>query len=272
MKRLLSIKEFSDISGIETTTLRYWDDIGLFSPAMRNPETNYRYYSTPQLIPLNFITVLSDIDVSLKTIGELANERDPEAFIQLIDHQEKLLNMEMRKLRVSYAIIHARRELISYGLRVENADKITVMTKEETPLIIGPRNVYEEGETFKDALASLVKKAKEMRMNLSYPVGGYHESLESFISRPDQPDHFFSLDPTGTSLINSGDYVVGYTSGDYGEFGDLPERIAAYLKESNLKPSGPVYTQYLLDEICIKNPSQYLAQSFVSTMKKRKSR
>ena len=91
MNGLLTIKEFSELSGVEATTLRYWDDVGLFSPIMRNPDNNYRYYSMPQLIALNFITVLSDLNISLKTIGDLDKNRDPDKFIKLIDKQEVML-------------------------------------------------------------------------------------------------------------------------------------------------------------------------------------
>jgi len=54
-KALLSIKEFAEASGLEQSTLRYWDDIGLFSPAHRNPDTSYRYYSPEQIILVNFM-------------------------------------------------------------------------------------------------------------------------------------------------------------------------------------------------------------------------
>jgi effector-binding domain-containing protein len=46
--------------------------------------------------------------------------------------------------------------------------------------------------------------------------------------------------------------------------GDLPERMNAYAEENALTVSGPVYTLYLHDEICIKDPSQYLVQICVA--------
>jgi len=68
MKNQLTIKEFSELSGIDASTLRYWDEIGLFSPAHRNTENNYRYYAPTQIIAINFITVLSRLNIPLKTI------------------------------------------------------------------------------------------------------------------------------------------------------------------------------------------------------------
>jgi len=122
----LSIHEFSKTSGVESSTLRYWDEIGIFSPIMRNPENNYRHYSPEQLLALNFVTTLSELEIPLKTIAELRKERDPENFLELLEKQEKQMDMEMRRLRTRYSIIHARRELINMGMKVD-VDKVSVM-------------------------------------------------------------------------------------------------------------------------------------------------
>ncbi len=46
---LMKIGQFAEISGIPIKTLRYYDTIGLFTPAHVDPSTNYRYYSQAQL-------------------------------------------------------------------------------------------------------------------------------------------------------------------------------------------------------------------------------
>ena len=84
-KDFYTIQEYSQITGVETSTLRYWDDIGLFSPAMRNPDNNYRYYSLSQITSLNFITVLSDLEIPLKTIADLRKARDPQKLARILD-------------------------------------------------------------------------------------------------------------------------------------------------------------------------------------------
>ncbi len=87
MKDSLSVNEFSKLSGIERTTLRYWDEIGLFSPARRDPDNNYRYYSPYQIISVNFVSVLSDFNIPLKTIATERDKRTPESIVSLIERQ-----------------------------------------------------------------------------------------------------------------------------------------------------------------------------------------
>ena len=106
MKDLLTIRDFSKLTGVEASTLRYWDEIGLFSPLKRNPENNYRYYSLAQVPALNFITTLSELEIPLKTIAELRKERDPEKLLSLLEKKEIQMDMELRALRQRSSIIH----------------------------------------------------------------------------------------------------------------------------------------------------------------------
>ena len=287
MKDMLTIKEFSKLSGIEQTTLRYWDDIGLFSPAKRNPENNYRYYSPEQIISVNFITVLSDLNIPLKTISELEKTRTPDTIISLIEQQELKLDMEMKKIREQYSIMHTRLELINYGRRLingfylvdgvrapagEQSDKsvwvdtneISVLRREAKNIILGPRNNWKPGEPFYEYFMNFCNSATDLRLNLSLPIGAMHDSMESFLAAPGEPDYFFSVDPTGNRVREAGKYLVGFSQGNYGDFGDLAERLSAYAKENKLKPRGPVYTMYLFDEVSTKESNQYLAQICVA--------
>ena len=266
MKDVYTIQEFAQLSGVESSTLRYWDDIGLFSPIKRNPENNYRYYSLEQLLALNFVTVLSDLDFPLKMIAELRSERDPEQFLRILDKQEKDMDMEMRRLRQRYSIIHARRELINYGMRV-NEDEVALMHRDDLPLVLWPRNAYEENDTFVEALGGFVNQAGEQRVNLSFPVGGYYDSLDELAQAPERPQHFFSIDPTGRDTRVAGDYLIGFSRGYYADMGDLPDRIRAYADKHGIVIAGPVYAIYLFDEICVHEMDEYLVQLCVSVEK-----
>ena len=267
MKEYLSVKEFSRLSGIENTTLRYWDEIGLFSPAKRDPENNYRYYTPQQVIAVKFITVLSHLDVPLKAIAKMEIERNPEKIMDLIEQRESILDMEMRRLREAYSIIHTRRELIKFGMKVD-LSKVSVCRLEEKAIILGPPCEFQEGQPFYEPFTRFCRQAEELRVNLGYPIGGYHAGMETFLKAPGQPDHFFSMDPTGNKKRAAGEYLVGYTRGYYGKFGDLPARMAAYAEEHALSLIGPVYTIYLHDEICIRDHAQYLSQLSVAVAKR----
>lgn len=266
MKDLYSIHEFSKISGIDSTVLRYWGDIGVFSPLKRNPENNYRYYSMAQLLALNFVSTMSDLGIPLKTIAELKEQRNPDDILAILEKRERELDMELRTLRLRSSIIHARQELIRAGLKAEEAE-LAIMKMEGKAIIVWPRNEYQEGDTFIEPLAAFVNQSKDSHVDLSFPVGGYWDNFGKYEEQPSRPDHFFSIDPIGRDKFEEGDYLVGYVRGYYGEMGDLPERMALYAKENFLELSGPLYTMYLLEETSTDDPSQYLAQSCIAVSK-----
>lgn len=71
---MFMIGEFSRISRVPAKTLRYYDEIGLFSPMTVDKFTGYRYYSAEQLPRLNRILALKDMNLSLAEISKLLDE------------------------------------------------------------------------------------------------------------------------------------------------------------------------------------------------------
>ena len=263
---LLSIKNFSEFTGIKQSTLRYYDEIGLLSPVARG-ENNYRYYTPDQIIVLNFIKVLINLNVPLSTIKDLLINRTPESILELLGQQEIKLDAQLHALQTAYSVVHTFRENIQAGL-LADISKFSVRVLEETSVIIGDTNTFDETGIFYKPFIEFCNKAEEKRINLDYPIGGYHESFDAFYKTPGQPDRWFSLDPRGNYKRQAGLHLVGYTQGYYGVFGDLPQKMVDYAQAHDLMIHGPVFVIYLLDEVSMIDPSKYLAQITVGVKKK----
>ena len=70
---MLRISDFSSLAQISVKALRYYDQIGLLSPASIDPQTGYRYYSAAQMSRLHRILALKDFGFTLEQIGEMLN-------------------------------------------------------------------------------------------------------------------------------------------------------------------------------------------------------
>ena len=126
-------------------------------------------------------------------------------------------------------------------------------------LLGGLNNFY--GETgFMSELFRFYNGQHAPRLNASFPIGGYFESMTAFLNNPSQPTRFFSVDPKGHDKRAAGLYLVGYNRGYYGQTNDLPERMTEYAQKNGLEFNGPVYNIYLIDEISEIDPNQYLLQ------------
>jgi DNA-binding transcriptional MerR regulator len=252
------MKKFSDFTGINQTTLRYYDKIGLFSPASRG-ENDYRNYSPEQIITINLINVLTDLGVPLKQIDEMVQDRTPEKVLDVLASHEKNLDAQMRRLYESYSTIHVLRELIQTGCAADES-AVSGVDMDAMPLIMGPVNDFKDDTLFYETFINFYKRADERGINLNYPIGGYFETTEDFLASPSRPTCFFSLDPHGHGEKPAGRYVVAYSRGYYGEMGDVANRLTSYMTKHKVRSDGPLYVIYVHDELSIADSKQYLAQ------------
>jgi len=255
---LLSIKEFSEFTGVKQSTLRYYDEIELLPPMSRG-ENNYRYYIPSQIITLNFISVLIELGIPLSTVKEMCSHRTPETVIELLSRQEEILDMKLNELQTAYSIIHTFRRNIQIGLSAR-PDEIALQDLEEARIVLGPENDFHEKPTFYEPFINFCNRSNDYRINLRYPIGAYHYDIGRFLREPGKPNKFFSQDPAGNHTREAGRFLVTYNYGYYGEFDGIPDRIAAFTNENNLTCEGPVYVVYLLDEISKTEPDEYMSR------------
>jgi DNA-binding transcriptional MerR regulator len=93
-QRLLRIQEVASELGLTTRSIRYYEEIGLLSPAARS-EGAYRLYDTSDVERLRFIKALrDDAGFSLAEIAQLvedeaARARSRDAFVRTEDRAER---------------------------------------------------------------------------------------------------------------------------------------------------------------------------------------
>jgi len=258
--RLIPIKEFSSITGIPVSTLRYYDDMGLLRPAER-AESGYRHYAPQQIVTVKFIRVLIDCGLPLKTIGAIARDREPESLLRLLQDQALALDRETERIRENRAVLGIFMRLITEGL-LAREDEIEVKHMPALPLTLGIENRFESGDLlFYHAYVRFLLETPDI--NTSFPVGGLFTDMSSWLATPSEPCRFFSIDPRGRNERAAGLYLVGCTRGYYGNTGDLPERMNNYAKKHGLAFAGPVYNIFLQDEVSNKDPNRYLMQASV---------
>ena len=270
----LTIKEFSELVGTTKEALRYYDRKGVF-PHDRLGEKSeykneYRYYTPTQVTIFKMVSVLSEIGVTLREIGELRIGRTPEKLVKLLSRQKRIVADEICFLQEVVSVISTFQELLNEGLGVTETE-IYVSEMLTKPIILGDINDFEGSVSFFRAFTCFLHATHEPKLNLSYPIGGCFESMNVFLKEPSQPTRFFSLDPKGYEEKSGGLYLIGYTRGYYGQTNDLPKRMASYAKKNGLVFTGPVYNTYLFDEMSVVDPEQYLLQVCASVKETRRT-
>lgn len=104
---MFRIGDFSRLSLVPVSALRYYDELNLLKPARVDPATGYRYYSASQLPRLNRLLAFKDMGLSLEQIANLLDKnltseqirgmlklKQTELKQQLVEGQARLYRLE----------------------------------------------------------------------------------------------------------------------------------------------------------------------------------
>ena len=123
--RLLRIQEVASELGLTTRSIRYYEELGLLSPAARS-EGAYRLYDASDIERLRFIKELrDDAGFALADIGQLledeaARGRSREAFAHTVDRDE-------RRALVTDSLARADRQV---GILQAKIDRLEAMVQD----------------------------------------------------------------------------------------------------------------------------------------------
>jgi len=118
--QLLLIGEFSKITGASVKSLRYYERLGLLTPAYIDPDTSYRYYELEQSFIVEIIQICIELDIELKSLtqyihGELID------FAALLQFGKEIAERKLEALERSL------RYIVDAQSRIEQIDRYANM-------------------------------------------------------------------------------------------------------------------------------------------------
>ena len=111
--RLLSIGELAERSGVATTALRYYDELGLVRPATRS--SGHRRYAESAVAEVGAIRFFREVGFSLAEISSFLTARDQRSRREIVDR--KLAELTEHQHRIEVA-----REALAHGQRCRAGD------------------------------------------------------------------------------------------------------------------------------------------------------
>lgn len=137
---MIRIGDFSRISQVPISTLRYYDDVGLLKPIEVDHFNGYRYYTFDQLPRLNRILALKDLGFSLEEIAQMLGDDLP------VDQLRGMLRLKRAELREQVQEAFSRLERVEARLKqIEQENTMStydvVIKKVDPMLIAGLRGI-----------------------------------------------------------------------------------------------------------------------------------
>lgn len=113
---MLKIRDFAKLAEVSMTTLRYYDEIGLFKPIQVDSETGYRFYTMDQLPYLHRILAFKELGLGLTQIVEILNEGiSSEALQGMLRLRQAQLQQHMQAEQEQLVRLEARLRSLEQG-------------------------------------------------------------------------------------------------------------------------------------------------------------
>lgn len=159
---MFTVGEYSKIAQVSKRLLRYYDEIGLFTPARIDPTTSRRYYSAGQMPRLNRILALKDLGLSLDQIqrslqDELSADEMQGMLLLKKAEIENHLQAEIQRIRRIESRLHAIRDA------EENKPLNVVMKRMASQPVLRTRLLSQTFETALDTMHRIRARLPESK-------------------------------------------------------------------------------------------------------------
>lgn len=262
---MFRIGEFASFAKVPVKTLRYYDEIGIFTSAKVDEESGYRYYSAEQLIELNKILSLRDIGFSLNQISYIMKNNVS---------SEKLIHMlNLKKMEVIEVIEKERERKRKIDLFINNLN--------EEDIIMNYDIVVKEVKPFKGVcLRDIVPNYSEMHA-LWKEVGEHIANNNSKIlpgCLAIYYDPSFKESQVDVEVVELVSSPVPETSrikireipgakvasvihkGSYENYPKTYTALLKWIEENKFTPCGPNREIYIEGEWSAKEPEDYITE------------
>ena len=274
--KYFSTGEFAKLCNVHKKTLFYYDEIGLFKPEKVMP-TGYRYYSEYQLETFNIIYTLKDIGMPLKEIKKYMDNRTPENMLELFKYETEEIEKEIKKLRKKQEIISNKIKLIKEASNI-NCEILLEEQEEEYIVLsdlIDKNKLISLMDKNKDAYdieayVNLMNLAYNNNLNYGYP-GGAIKTKEDLYSNNSYSYYYIKVNKNCTyeniTIKPKGTYLVGYLKGYYSKAPIIYNKLLDFINKNNLKIIGLSYEDVLIDQVCVKNPDNFILKVSIQVEK-----
>lgn len=253
--------EFARIAGVTKDTLFHYDEIGIFSPAVKD-DNGYRYYYIWQLEAFQAITVLRKLGMPLKEIKNYLEERGPERFLKVLREKEKEIEGEIATLKNIRSFIRNKIREVDGFLGVALEQPQIVRCQPEYLLVSEVKS--QEEKSLAAEISSYVINCEKHHLILS-ATGGIcmYEDLSE--GRFDRYRKVYTrverkLPGLPVTVKPSGDYVEVYYKGYEGNMKRPFEMITQFCEAHGLKPGNLWYEDFAVDELTADGYENYVVR------------
>lgn len=254
--------EFAKLCGVKKQTLFHYDQIGILKPEIMG-NNGYRYYSYFQLDTYNTIAMLKELDMPLANIKEYLNNRDPEAFLDLLSKHKHLAEEKIAELQWLSRFIDGRIEVTKEGLAATHGN-INIETRPEEHYIITEYSGSIESRDIYAALAEHIAYCHDNQIYSPYAIGGLISVKDGVLENDYKYSHFYTkIEPEdlvqsiNVTTVPPRSYITAHSTKGFDYVPSLLHKMLDYADKHNFSVGGHFFEDMLLDEMSIFDFNEY---------------
>lgn len=258
-----TVGEFAKIHHINKRTLHYYDSVGIFSPKHKG-DNGYRYYTYEQSIELENILALREIGMTIEELQTYINKPNKDDFRKISKIKISEIDQTIARLKKLKIILKEKSTMLDLCDEIYDGKIELVLLNEEYLLMTDLPLTFENTSSLQNNSKTIMKHLK-----YSYEFNNYKKSCGSYISIKkinsknfEEYDGVFTkIDKKNSTLFTkpSGQYLRGFSIGDWDKIPNLYEKMLSFADENNLTLSGYAF-ECGLNEFAISNKYEYVTK------------
>ncbi|MGO4549263.1 MerR family transcriptional regulator [Paenibacillus sp. 2TAB23] len=275
MKKKFKIGELAKIKRIDAQTLRYYDHIGILSPALINEQNGYRYYSEEQFLEVDHIKFLKLIGLSLeeaKQFREITslNEALRRLRIQQNQFEEKIAKMQTVAKRFSIILDTIEEKSCSFE---KFKNEIEIKECGSIRGVIGDCQTVSDWFDFEAKLQELIVRFPNYSevghnhgLSFIYNEKYLHTTNDQYIDKVILP---FEKEFRGDANVEEyplGVCIVAYHKGENDKLIHIFTNIREYIADHKLTIRGDIVMTSIISSFIVNNESEHLVEIRIPLM------
>ena len=247
---------FAKLTGVNKRTLHYYNDIGLFCPAVVG-ENGYHYYTCFQAAQLELILTLRNVGLSIEDIRSYMDGSPERSFAQILSEKKAYIDRSIEQLLEIKGFLQRKSDQWELGMKAEHGAVEEIYLPERQVLLSGAITGAYDEEDF--AVASEFSLRLKKRFGL-YDNFGSRISVENIERRAwNQYDAFFAYGREGAcdERLPAGTHLRAFCIGGWDQLRGVYERILNYAADRGLRLTGYAYEEGL-NEMSVRQREDYI--------------
>ena len=230
----------------------WYDEIGLFKPAVIQPDNGYRYYSYYQSAILETILLLRELDVSIAEIQTFMDNRSAASLEKLLREKMAELAQEIRYLKAVQKTLAKHHDNMQTLLTMDLA-QINIVEKQERHLVTVAIDKDTSFDKQVEMITAETKKYQLRRLHdasygtmiavESLTAGQFEDYSQLFIEIP------FPIKKAGLHQQPGGSYVQAFYQGSWEDIDLCYQKIFDHVQKCGLRLTGFSYETIINENV-----------------------